>query len=122
MQVDIWSYRDASYAGRDITGFSVEALDGSIGKIDKATNDTTRELRSSSTPGRGSSARRSCSRAGVIDRVDGDEEKVWVNRTKDQIKNAPEYDDTLYDDEAYRGELAGYYGPGGRGYRDWPLA
>ena len=30
---------------RTITGFSVEAIDGSIGKIDEATNDVDPELR-----------------------------------------------------------------------------
>ena len=30
--------------------------------------------------------------AGVIERVDEDDEKVWVNRTKEQIKDSPEYD------------------------------
>ena len=56
--------------------------------------------------------------AGVIDRVDLEDEKVYVNRTKDEIKDAPEYDDTLFQDEPYRTELGSYYGPGGRGYRD----
>ena len=48
--------------------------------------------------------------AGVIDRVDREEEKVFVNRTKDEIKNAPEFDETRYRDEQYRDELGGYYG------------
>ena len=47
------------------------------------------------------------------------EEKVWVNRTKDQIKDAPEYDDTMRGDAGYRSSLVGYYGAGGAGYSDW---
>jgi hypothetical protein len=42
-----------------------------------------------------------------------------VNRTKDQIKNAPEFDDSLSRDAGYRRELGSYYGRGGQGYRDW---
>jgi len=38
---------------------------------------------------------------------------------QDQIKDAPEFDDSLTGDEAYRGQLGSYYGPGGAGYRDW---
>jgi hypothetical protein len=57
--------------------------------------------------------------AGVIRDVDDAEEKVFVNRTKDQIKNAPEFDDSMIDDEGYRGRLGSYYGQGGAGYRDW---
>jgi hypothetical protein len=48
--------------------------------------------------------------AGVIDRVDHDDETVYVNRTKDEIKNAPEYDAHRQNDDTYRGELGDYYG------------
>ena len=57
--------------------------------------------------------------AGVIRDVDHDDEKIFVNRTKDQIKNAPEFDDSLIEDDEYRGRLGSYYGPSGAGYRDW---
>jgi hypothetical protein len=56
--------------------------------------------------------------AGVIRDVDLDAQAVFVNRTKDQIKDAPEFDESRYQDEAYRTELGGYYGPGGAGYRE----
>ena len=45
-------------------------------------------------------------------------EKVYVNRTKEQIKNSPEFDPDSYRDQRYRGELGAYYGPGGPGWRD----
>ena len=48
--------------------------------------------------------------AGVIGKVDYDEEKVFVNRSKDQIKNAPEFDDSVIADEQYRTNLGSYYG------------
>jgi hypothetical protein len=57
--------------------------------------------------------------AGVVRWIDEDEEKVFVNRMKDDIKNAPEFDDSLVSDDAYRTQLGSYYGPGGQGYRDW---
>src|SRR5450756_2098854 len=38
--VDIWGYPDEAAAGRDLTGYSIEAIDGSIGKVDNANNDT----------------------------------------------------------------------------------
>jgi hypothetical protein len=55
--------------------------------------------------------------AGVIERVDRDQRKVHVRRTKEQIKNAPELGAT-FDDELRHG-LGGYYGPGGPGHTDW---
>jgi hypothetical protein len=49
--------------------------------------------------------------AGIIDRVDLDAENVYVKRTKEEIKSAPEFDsDALRDDEEYRNRLGNYYG------------
>ena len=38
-QAEIWLFSQTTWAQRDLSGFSVEALDGSIGKIDEASND-----------------------------------------------------------------------------------
>ena len=47
--LDIWTYRDRAELGSNVTdthaelsGFSVEALDGSIGKVDESTYDVGR--------------------------------------------------------------------------------
>ncbi|NIK58662.1 PRC-barrel domain-containing protein [Kribbella shirazensis] len=48
--------------------------------------------------------------AGVVDRVDTEERKVFVDRTKDEIKDAPEYDETAGVNDDYRTRLGGYYG------------
>jgi hypothetical protein len=48
--------------------------------------------------------------AGVVSDIDLDTEIVAVNLTKDEIKNAPEFDEERYRDDAYRSEIAGYYG------------
>ena len=48
--------------------------------------------------------------AGIVDRVDLDGETVYVNRTKDEIKNAPEFDsDTHLEDDEYNDRLGSYY-------------
>ena len=52
--------------------------------------------------------------AGVIERVDSEDEKVFVSRTKDQIKDSPRFGDTELDAQA-RGEVGSYYGESGRG-------
>ena len=113
---DVWTYRDRSSLGSnvvetktDLSGFKVEALDGSIGSIDEATYGTTRAT-SSSTPARGSSARRSAFPAGVIRGIDTDDERVFVNRTKDEIKSAPEFDDAMLNDDTYYSSVGSYYG------------
>ena len=104
---DAWNYRegtDVSARQDDLTGFTVHATDGHIGKIDAA----TREVNDSY----------------VVERVDWDEKNVFVDHTKDEIKDSPELrdedrldgSDTAVNDE-YRGRLSDYYGerPGGPG-------
>ena len=119
---DVWTYRDTALgsatSGTDVVGYDVEALDGSIGKVDEATFDAGSAYIVVDT-GPWIFGKKVMLPAGVIRDADRNEEKVFVNRTKDQIKNAPEFDDTLTGDEAYRGQLGSYYGPGGTGYRDW---
>ena len=101
--------------GLDLTGFGVEATDGSIGKVDEATYDTSSSYVVVDT-GPWIFGKKVLLPAGVIERNDPADEKVYVNRTKDQIKDSPEFDETTYTDPAYRSEVGSYYGPEGRGY------
>ena len=116
---DIWTYRDYETLGNmDITGFSVEAIDGEIGSIDEATWD----LGSSSLvvdTGPWIFGKKVLLPAGVIDRVDVENRRVFVHRTKDEIQNAPEFDYARYMEDTYRSDIGSYYGEGGRGYRAW---
>ena len=123
--LDIWTYRDRTELGSnvvdthaDISGFGVEAVDGSIGKLDEATYDVGRSYIVVDT-GPWIFGKKVMLPAGIVRGIDEAEEKVFVNRTKEQIKNAPEYDDSLVADDTYRQGLGSYYGPGGSGYRDW---
>ena len=119
--VDVWTYRsdlDAGVSGNQFVGYGVEAIDGSIGKVDGATYDVSGSFIVVDT-GPWIFGKKVMLPAGVIRDVDHDDEKIFVNRTKDQIKNAPEFDDSLIEDDEYRGRLGSYYGPSGAGYRDW---
>jgi hypothetical protein len=113
---DLWSYSSTTtVANVDLTGFTVEALDGKIGKIDEATQETGGSFVVVDT-GPWIFGKKVMLPAGVIRDVDLDSETVFVNRTQDQIKNAPEFDKETYRESAYRDELSAYYGPGGGGY------
>ena len=121
---DVWTYRESSSLGSnvvdtkvDLSGYKVEALDGSIGSIDESTYGTTRSYIVVDT-GPWIFGKKVMLPAGVIRGIDEQDERVFVNRTKDEIKNAPEFDDTLTD-ETYQSTLGSYYGPGGQGYRSW---
>jgi hypothetical protein len=123
MQTDVWTYRERSTLGADlsstdITRFEVEAIDGSIGKIDEATYEVGSSYLVVDT-GPWIFGKKVMLPAGVVQRVDETDQKVFVNRTKDEIKNAPEFDESMITDDSYRGQLGSYYGPGGQAYRDW---
>jgi hypothetical protein len=115
---DIWAYRETGWTQSDLTGYSVEAIDGSIGKIDEASNEVGNGYIVVDT-GPWIFGKKVMLPAGVLRDVDPDSETVFVNRTKDEIKNAPEFDEDSYHDDTYRTSLSGYYGTGGAGYRDY---
>jgi hypothetical protein len=115
---DLWTYRNTDIASKNITGFGVEAIDGSIGKVDEATNDVGGSFAIVDT-GPWIFGKKVMLPAGVIESVDFEDEKVFVNRTKDQIKNAPEFDEDNYRDDRYRSSVGSFYGQGGPGWRDW---
>jgi hypothetical protein len=123
MNTDVWTYRgtpglSTDLASTDITGFEVEAIDGSIGKVDDATYEVGSSYIVVDT-GPWIFGKKVMLPAGVVQRIDEAERKIFVNRTKDEIKNAPEFDNSMIADDAYRGQLGSYYGPGGQAYRDW---
>jgi hypothetical protein len=107
-RIDIWTFTDAKIGQIDLAGYSVEATDGSIGKIDEATNEVGGSYVIVDT-GPWIFGKHVVLPAGVIDHVDMEEKKVYVNRSKDEIKNAPEYDPDRGIDESYRTEVGGYY-------------
>jgi hypothetical protein len=109
---DPWNYREGGYTGggeTNWTGFDVEATDGSIGSIDEATYDTDASYIVVDT-GPWIFGKKVLLPAGVINNVDVNARKVYVERTKEEIKNAPEYDEDIRDKPEYRENLGSYYG------------
>ena len=106
---ELWTYRESSLGTMDLSGFDVEAQDGSIGKVDEASNEVGASYIVVDT-GPWIFGKKVLLPAGVVTRVDTDDEKVYVDRTKDEIKNAPEFDESNYRDTQYRDEVGGYYG------------
>ena len=107
MDTDLWTHPDT--VGRlDLTGFEVEAVDGTIGKVDEATHDAGDSYVVVDT-GVWIFGKKVLLPAGLIERVDRDEEKVYVDRTKDEIENAPEFDEDAYKKSDYRAGVGEYY-------------
>jgi hypothetical protein len=107
---DPWSFRDdAGVTGSNLVGYKVEATDGSIGKVDSASDDVSSSYLVVDT-GVWIFGKKVMLPAGVVSQVDHEDQKVFVDRSKDQIKAAPEYDADSPTDPAYRDKLGGYYG------------
>lgn len=105
---EIYVFAEPTWAKLDLSGFHVEGVDGEIGTID----DTTYEIGSDAlvvNTGPWIFGKKVMLPAGVIESVDHDAEKVMVGRSKDEIKNAPEFEDTMLEDEGYRTRLGSYY-------------
>jgi len=104
-----WEYRDTSLAGTDLSGYHVEAVDGEIGKVDNATHEAVGSYLVIDT-GPWIFGKKVMLPAGVVSRVDHVDRRVFVDRTKEQIKNAPEFDEKMREDMTYRERLGTYYG------------
>jgi len=110
---NVYSYRSGvlgSGTSQDLSGFDVEATDGSIGKVDEATYETSASYMVVDT-GFWIFGKKRLVPAGVVERVDPADHKVYVRMTKDEIKSAPDYDPDRYrlDQDRYRDEVGRYY-------------
>jgi hypothetical protein len=92
----------------DLTDFEVEARDGGIGKVDEATHEAGGSFIVVNT-GPWILGKKVVLPAGAIRDVDLDAEMVFVDLTKDEIKNAPEFDEQTYREQSYRNDLGEYY-------------
>lgn len=93
----------------ELDGFRVEATDGQVGSVMDSSDrrgesfiviDTSHWL----------FGKKVMLPAGVIERIDYDAKCVFVNRDKDAIKSAPEFDESIYLSPDYHETLARHYG------------
>ncbi|WP_030194725.1 hypothetical protein [Streptomyces sp. NRRL S-87] len=112
MNDDIWIYRlPAGHpVDRDLTGYKVEAVDGGIGKVDKHSNEAGAGWIVVDT-GPWIFGREVLLPAGTITRIDPAEEKVYVDRTREQVKDSPDFvRDKHLGDQDYHQQIGGYWG------------
>ena len=110
MTSDVWMYRGGGdeWSTIDIIGYKVEATDGEIGKVDEKSNEVGADYIVVDT-GPWIFGKKVMLPAGIISRVDSTNNRVHVDRTKDEIKDSPEFDGTTYRESTYRDKLGGYY-------------
>ncbi len=88
-----WQYGENVYQPDvDLGGFDVEASDGGIGEVDEHAIGPDYVVVDT---GVWIFGKKRLVPAGVIDRIDYENEKVYLNMTKDQIKDAPDLDETV---------------------------
>ena len=109
--LEMWTFSVETTPNVDLTGFKVEATDGEIGKVDEATKEVGGSFTIVDT-GPWIFGKKLMIPAGLVRDIDPDTETILVNRTKDEIKNVPEFDETRFHDQAYRDELGSYYSRG----------
>ena len=111
IMTSIWTYRTGvATSDRDVVGYDVEATDGQIGKIDEASNEVGHAHMVVDT-GFWIFGKKRLIPAGVVQRIDVNDEKVYISMTKDEVKSAPDYDEQQRDDQD---EYDTYYEPFGR--------
>ncbi|HYI23103.1 MAG TPA: hypothetical protein VEX62_10750 [Candidatus Limnocylindrales bacterium] len=115
-----WTYQDPSWHSADLTGYKVQAVDGEIGKVDKDTFEVDNSFLVVDT-GPWIFGRKVMLPAGVVSGMDHQNKLVFVSRTKDLIKNSPEFTDELFEDMKYRERLGSYYGEEGAGWYNNPV-
>ncbi|MEV6578787.1 PRC-barrel domain-containing protein [Streptomyces sp. NPDC051582] len=110
--INLWIYRETSgrLAGTDLTGYKVEALDGSIGKVDKHSDEVDSSYLVVDT-GPWIFGKHVLLPAGTVSLIDVDEHRIDVDLTKEQIKSAPEFDREKHlGDADYHSALVAHYG------------
>ncbi|GAA3549702.1 hypothetical protein GCM10022419_032550 [Nonomuraea rosea] len=106
----MWKFRPelGTHEGLELVDFEVEASDGKIGKVDVDSNEVgDRYLVVDTHPWL--FGKKVLLPAATVERIDQDHRKVYVSRTKEEIKNAPEYHEPAHEDPRYRDEVGGYY-------------
>jgi ribosomal 30S subunit maturation factor RimM len=113
---EVWVYRvevlevpDDESTMPDIAGFEVLSSDGhKLGKVDQATYEAGSGWIVVDT-GFWVFGKKRMVPAGAIESIDLDAREVRLGLTKEQIKQAPDFDEVRRDQDAYRQELGEYY-------------
>jgi len=107
---EVWTYNtDLKAQERSWVGYNVHATDGDIGKIDEMSAKTSRGSLVVDT-GFWIFGKKRLIPAASVRSVDHQNKIVRVSLTKDQIKNAPDYDQMRREQDDYLEEYGNYYG------------
>ena len=102
----LWDYGlDVGWSPEyDMSGYHVEAADGSVGKVSQSVYATHGSYLTVAT-GPWIFGRTVVIPAGIVSNIDHAGRRIYLDRGKDQIKSAPDYSD----EPAFWDKLAGHY-------------
>jgi hypothetical protein len=105
----IWRYpRGAAIPAASTAGYAIDATDGFVGTVGVARDEASGAyLIALGGPWNG--GRSLMIPAGAISRVERDARIVHLACTRQQLQDAPAYENDRYQDAAFRGELGAYY-------------
>ena len=104
-----WSYAAGDeWAPGELVGYQVEASDGPVGTVDEASSDADDGYVVVDAR-RWLLGTKVLIPAGMLTRADSRHRTVHVERTKAEIRDAPEFDAETCRDPAYRDALDRYY-------------
>ncbi|GAA1121001.1 MULTISPECIES: PRC-barrel domain-containing protein [Kitasatospora] len=112
MSEQLWNHHpdNGDLADRDIIGYTVQATDGKIGKVDRHSAEVDAAYLVVDT-GPWIFGRQVLLPAGTVLRIDHEERTVLVGRSKDEIKGAPEFVSEHEVPADYLNSLGTYYRP-----------
>ena len=107
----VWTYRPDVARGSNVVGYSVEAIDGRIGKIDKASDEADAAHLVVDT-GFWIFGTKRLIPAGVVNHVDDKSRTVSIDMSKEQVESAPDWEEQLNGGN-WKDRYDAYYGPFG---------
>ena len=104
----VWTYRPGVQSGSNVVGYSVETIDGRIGKIDAASDEADAAHLVVDT-GFWIFGTKRLIPAGAVTSVDDMSRCVHVDLSKEQVRDAPEWE--THTSAAWKDRYNDYYGP-----------
>jgi hypothetical protein len=106
---EVWIFDPILQPDQSWVGYKVNARDGEIGKVDELTTETGRGSLVVDT-GPWIFGKKRLLPAACVRGVNPDAKMITVSLTKDQIKQAPDYEELRQNEKDYRKAHGDYYG------------
>jgi hypothetical protein len=106
---EVWTFDPVLQPNRNWVGYKVHTTDGDIGKVDELTTEAGRGSIVVDT-GPWIFGKKRMLPAACVHSINHDAKTITVSLTKDQVKQAPDYEELRQNQEDYRTAHGDYYG------------